>query len=1435
MTKATKILQGALLAMCSLLLFTAQGWSQTVPTIERSTTCVSCSPTGWSIGGSSPDMISGDGPWPGGTYTVSEVGSAHTGANMSLLLRNNGGEREVISTTATNMTPSSLNVFRVYVQGCRLANSSNSVVYSATNTSVEVVVNGVTLTYDASSTDTWTAVDVPFSASASGTASILIRPAEQDSPGVFGNCVVADGGEIIPTSSIAITAPANNTLTNDNTPTVDLTSQNVATGSLVISDSSAQTVQTLPLIFVNDQDSVTPTALPDDTYTLQAQDTSGTVFSAPIVVTIDTIAPNVALTAPANNSSTTNTTVTFSGTSEAGSQVSVQIFDAGGNSVAIVMMNSNASGNYSGQYTLPIGSYTAEAIATDDAGNANTSNINAFTIEPPNSAPVAQNATVMTPEDTPLVDTLVATDSDGDPLTYSVVAQPAQGAVTITNAATGAYTYTPNADYNGADSFTFRVNDGLANSNIATVNITVTPVNDLPVAQNGTLSTSEDTVGNGTLTATDIDGDALTYSIATQPANGTVTITNASTGAYTYTPNADYNGADSFTFRANDGTADSNIATITITVNPANDAPVASNDAISTQEDVPVSDNLAASDVDGDALTYSVVAQPANGTVTITNASTGAYTYTPDANYNGADSFTFRANDGTTNSNTATVTINIGASNDLPVASDDTLVTDEDLAGSASLSASDADGDALTYSIATQPANGTVTITDASTGAYTYTPDADYNGADSFTFTANDGAGNSNAATISITINPVNDTPVASDDSISTQEDVPVSDNLAASDVDGDALTYAVVTQPTNGTLTITDASTGAYTYTPNADYNGTDSFTFTANDGSVTSNVATVTVNVVAANDAPVAMNESATTDEDTALTGTLSASDPDGDALTYSVAMQPANGTVTITDASTGAYTYTPNADYNGTDSFTFVANDGIDDSNEASVTITILAVNDAPVAQDDTFSTLEDTAISEVASASDVEGDALTYSIVMQPANGTVIFDDSSTGDFTYTPNADYNGTDSFTFVANDGEFDSNEGTITIEVGAFNDGPVLADASMTLDEDTSAMTTLMAMDGDGDVLSFTIASPPARGTATLDSATGVLTYTPEADFNGMDSLTVVANDGELDSNIATVSITVLPINDPPTFVEPTPADNAMFTVNAGEMLAATILATDVDGDAITYAVDNLPAGATFDMSTLTISWTPGLGDVGSHTVSLEASDGQLSDVRTITVVVAAPDSDNDGLPDELERMLGLDPNNADSDGDTIADGTEVGDDFDAPLDTDEDGTIDALDDDSDDDGLLDTDEAGDDDLDTDPIDTDGDGVPNFQDSDSDDDSVEDAEDNCPLVANEDQADADNDGIGDACADDDDGDTIVDAEDNCPRVANTDQEDLDEDGIGDACDDDVKTEADGTLTGHGVASCSSAPGRSNGAGNFSILAILGLCLLGLRRRRER
>jgi len=360
----------------------------------------------------------------------------------------------------------------------------------------------------------------------------------------------------------------------------------------------------------------------------------------------------------------------------------------------------------------------------------------------------------------------------------------------------------------------------------------------------------------------------------------------------------------------------------------ANRAPVAEDVSESTNEDVPVVVDLDCSDADGDSLTYHIVTGPSDGGL---SGSGSSRTYSPDADFNGPDTFTYRCHDGEQYGNTATATITVNPVNDAPVAYDVNESTNEDVPVVVDLNCSDVDGDSLSYNIVSGPSDGGLS---GSGSSRTYTPDADFNGQDTFTYRCNDGTVNSNTATVTITVNPINDAPVAEDVNESTNEDVPVVVNLDCTDVDGDSLSYYVVSGsgPSNGSLS---GSGSSRTYTPDADFNGVDTFNYRCNDGTVNSNTATVTISVSSVNDAPVAYDINVTTIENTPLSFDLNCTDLEGDALTYIKLTNASHGTAFVSGKNV---LYVPSASYSGNDSFTYKCNDGQNDSNVATVSITV-----------------------------------------------------------------------------------------------------------------------------------------------------------------------------------------------------------------------------------------------------------------------------------------------------------------------------------------------------------------------------------------------------------------------------------------------------------------------------------------------------------------
>lgn len=278
--------------------------------------------------------------------------------------------------------------------------------------------------------------------------------------------------------------------------------------------------------------------------------------------------------------------------------------------------------------------------------------------------------------------------------------------------------------------------------------------------------------------------------------------------------------------------------------------PVARDTAWSTNENTAHAVSyLPASDPDGDPLQFSITAGPAHGSITGFVPGSGAFLYTPDPLYNGPDSLSFVATDGGFVSNTGKVRISVIHINTPPVARDTSIVTDEDTPVNAQLQAYDIDSPTLTYTRLTGPSHGSITAFSAATGAFTYLPNLNYNGSDAMTFRANDGIANSNPATVSITVNPVNDPPVARDTSITVPYETPVTTKFLASDVDGPSITFAKVSGPSNGTFSGFNATTGAFTYTPNTGYFGPDSIKFTADDGSGPGNVGTIRFSVSSSN----------------------------------------------------------------------------------------------------------------------------------------------------------------------------------------------------------------------------------------------------------------------------------------------------------------------------------------------------------------------------------------------------------------------------------------------------------------------------------------------------------------------------------------------------------------------------------------------------------
>ncbi len=534
----------------------------------------------------------------------------------------------------------------------------------------------------------------------------------------------------------------------------------------------------------------------------------------------------------------------------------------------------------------------------------------------------------------------------------------AHGSLTLN--ANGTFSYVPNGTSSGADTFTYQVMEaGATRTAVLTVN--VADVNDTPVAVDASTTILEDAPFTGSVAgdASDEESTTFTFSTVSGPSHATAFSLNAD-GTFSYTPAANFHGTDSFTYQIMDGGGATDTATFTFTVTSVNDAPIAQDVSaggyLEDSAGVTASVQFYSSDVDNDtrvvthingqAIAAGETVNVTNGTVTllIGGLSPGDLLVTPNANFVGNVTFGYTVSDGAL-SDDGEMSIGFVNVNDAPVADGASQSGAEDNAITGTLSASDIDaGDSLTFGLSTGPTNGSVEIN--ANGTFTYTPNADYNGPDSFTFEVTDAAGLTSTAVYSLTVTPVNDAPLASPVSQSFNEDLTTVINVLdfIGDFDGDSLTVtqidgAPLTEDgvaVDGgvvTLITSGPNSGNLLFTPTADYNGAVSFEYTVSDGTLTA-TNTVDLTIVAVNDAPRAADFTLSTAEDS-LAPTLidlPSVDVDGEAITVSIGGNDltVGETVAVTGGSVtfnidGDLEFTPGADFNGTVDFDYVLTSG------------------------------------------------------------------------------------------------------------------------------------------------------------------------------------------------------------------------------------------------------------------------------------------------------------------------------------------------------------------------------------------------------------------------------------------------------------------------------------------------------------------------------
>ncbi|MGU3807044.1 tandem-95 repeat protein [Vibrio diabolicus] len=856
----------------------------------------------------------------------------------------------------------------------------------------------------------------------------------------------------------------------------------------------------------------------------------------------------------------------------------------------------------------------------DDDGGVINGNAN-LDIKPVNDAPIATNDAIQTDEDSQVVIDVLANDSDieGDDLSItSASVSEKQGIVEIVD---GKLVFTPAENFNGNATISYTISDGELEDE-AQVSVTVNSVNDAPIALNDATITEEDTSVTIDVLPndTDIDGDALSIESASVPSDqGQVEIID---GKLVFTPTENFNGDAEITYTVTDGSL-TDQATVTVTVNAVNDTPVVESniaDQTLAEDFTPytIDLNTAFSDVDNadGELTFSVSGN-SNIQVAIVN---GIATFTPTADWNGSEILTFTATDPSGESVSQTVNFTVAPVADI-VADKATVV--EDTATIIKVLDNDTfEGDDKVVSLDTNngPANGTVSVNPD--GSVTYTPNDNYHGTDSFTYIVTSG-GVSESTTVSVDVTPVNDAPVAKDDTAITDEDTPVTIDVLPNDtdIDGEKLSIESASVPKEqGTVEVVD---GKLVFTPAENFNGDAEITYTVTDGSL-NDQATVNVTVNAVNDTPVV--ESSIADQTLAedftpysidLNTAFSDVDNADGELTFSVS---GNSNIQVAIVN-GIATFTPTADWNGSENLTFTATDPSGESVSQTVNFTVAPVADIVA---DNATVVEDTpTIIKVLGNDTFEGDDKVVSLDSNngPANGTVSVNPD--GSVTYTPNDNYHGADSFTYIVTSGGV-SESTTVNVDVTPVNDAPVATNDNAVTDEDTPVTIDVLPNDTDidGDKLSIDSASVPSDQ-GTVEIVNGKLVFTPAENFHGDAEITYTVTDGSL-TDQATVNVTVNAVNDTPV-VESNLADQTLaedFTPYSIDLNIAFSDVDNVDGELSFSVSGNSNVLVSIENGIATVSPTADWN--GSETLTFTATDPSGESVSQTVNFTVSPVAD-------------------------------------------------------------------------------------------------------------------------------------------------------------------------------------------------------------------
>lgn len=748
-------------------------------------------------------------------------------------------------------------------------------------------------------------------------------------------------------------------------------------------------------------------------------------------------------------------------------------------------------------------------------------------------------------------------------------------------------------------------------------NFTTTACNQGPTISTSSLPDgAEDTLYQQTISATDPEGDDITYSLNGEPDGMSI---GSSSGTISWTPDQSESGQTyNFDVIATDSGADENgsdTVNLSLTINLVNDAPsITSTAGTAATEDVEYQYQVVVDDPDdsnnGTDLSFSLSNEPDNMTV----SSTGLISWTPVEGDTSPSNIVITVTDGDEDSagdGQETFSITVTPVNDPPVyTSSDVTSATEDVAYSYDVDATDEENDSLTFSLTTKPTGMTINST---SGLISWTPDKDQLGSNSVTVSVTDGNNTAVTRSFNITVAETNDTPViGSSEVTAATESSAYSYDVNATDEESDSITYDLTVFPANMTI---DDTTGVISWTPPeayADYD--EDVTVTASDGNTTASQS-FTITVSADNDTPdisAIADDNAT--ESASYTFQVTASDLEGDSLNYSLTDKPTDMSID----SDGLISWTPPeavADYDV--NVEVSVSDGNTSATE-SYTITVAADNDAPsFTNAGTTVATEDEAYSYTATASDPESESLNFALVSGPTGMTV---GSDSGEVSWTPpqaGSDYS--EDVTISVTDNTNTAVQQSFTINVSSDNDAPeisLISDDSAT--ESIAYSLQVNASDPEGDGLNYSLTTKPTG--MTIDD-NGLITWTPpEAQSGYSESVTVEVSDGNL-TDEDTFVINVSADNDAPIF-----SSSAITTAEEDVQYTYALTATDIDTDSnnLTYSLTNEPDGMSLSGNVL--SWTPPQVKSGYSTNQITLTvvdDDNNSDQQQFSIAVSA---DND-----------------------------------------------------------------------------------------------------------------------------------------------------------------------------------------------------------------